>query len=1007
MKSNIIKAMLLGLAALAAAPAATAQKAVPATKLGALVYGSGTIKLDSNEAVEMSLPTYSRYKFAVSGADWIEPVVKDGTIMLSIEENKSAVTRTATLSLRSELGASTGITVEQPGWQLADEAQAAADAMFITPVRSVDACATAAGRAQSSNERLEMTYDGNTSTLYHTAYTGFSSDEPSQWPVLEYYFTAADAPASESVDVESITYITRTDGGSNGNFGLITVEVGTLDKDANLTWTAISDEPIDLKMQSGASVIAIPDNMQTGIRGIRITVRTGASNGVQGAKNMASCAEMKFKRKVTGSTDVEVFADAICSRLKPDVTAERIEQMTDPFYKKLAQLIFSGEYDPTKMVSNHHAVMSPETLARQWQADGKCYDRSQGVTGVALAPGKYVFLVSDIPADKGGIGMVLIRWHGHEVYQNAKGDDVKYYAERFNYTLFNGINVIEVPKPDRSEADIVEGHDIGLVYINNFDDRVTTPEEGAARSVNVHIVGGLYNGYLSSLKTNAENQAELDGAVYPCIDLMGTRVHSVWQVNALKNYTGGQYVRYINLLDQIIVWEHRVLGLEKYNRVPENRTMTYVNYDYYMYQGGWGPTFKYDTQNRVCSPDVLMNRDSDAIWGLSHEWGHQHQMAPYFRWIGTAEVTNNIFSAYNVLHMGYDVKNGHERYNYGNWHATIDSKGNEQPGRIQRIFLLDNYNREITAPDESGETKTQNTGDNLVMSLRTDAAKAAAAGKAFWWCDELKQFALNQPKYPSKRFQSETVYSGAPKDTWNPANTEDPRNIVNPRTALNPIEAYSGNNGELILGPFLYLMYYFSEDQPDRPAEDYRPELYPDLFESLRMNDMPNGSTIEPGKTTVDKYELLTSIFNGNKSTDPSINKCAQFRELYPNSCWVKKNYIGTDNNGFSWTANSGPAIMNCIRKLSMLTGYNLWSYFEAFGLFTVCAIEQGDYGIQYYIMTDDMYDEFKADMDELEADGTLKPMPEELRLKISNIDAPKFDKPVIPNDRPITGRDN
>lgn len=1005
MKSNIIKAMLMGLAALTAMPAALAQKDVPATKLGALVYGSGTITLDSNEATELSIPTYSRYKYAVSGADWVNPVVKDNTIILSIDANNSALTRTANLAIRSELGASTTMTVEQPGWQLADGAVEAANAQFVVPVRSVDACPEAAGRANSTAEGISKTYDGDTNTLYHTSYSGFSSSNPSQWPVLEYYFTAASAPATEGVDIESITYVPRSTGGDNGNFGLITVEIGHMNG-SEIEWKAISEDPIDLQMRSSASTIAIPDAMQDNIRGIRITVRSGRSIK-DGVENMASCAEMKFKKKGYVESDLEVFADELCSALKPGVTADRIAQMTNPFYKQLAQLIFDGEYDPANMVSTHHAVMSPQTLAKQWQADGKCYDQSQGITGVALTSGKYVILVSDIPAEKGSLDMVYIRWHGHEIYQDDKGNDVKYYAERHNFTLFNGINVIDIPKSTQTGQGIVEGYDMGLVYINNFDDAVLTPEMGAEKAVKVHVVGGLHNGYLSSLKTNAENQQVLDNAVYPIMDCVGTRVHSVWQTNALKQHAAGQYVRYINLLDQIIVWEHRVLGLEKYNRVPENRTMTYVNYNYYMYQGGWGPTFMYDTQWRVCNPDRLMTSDSDAIWGLSHEWGHQHQMAPYFRWIGTAEVSNNIFSAYNVLHMGYDVSTNRERYHYSNWHKWTDNKGNLQPGKIHKIFLDDNYNRDITAPSEDGETKTANSDDNIVMSLRTDAAKAASANKAFWWCSELKQFAINQPKYPSKRFASDVTYSGAPADTWNPANTGDPRNTVNPRTALTPIEAYSSNNGELILGPYVNLMYYFSEEQPDRLPEDYRPDLYADLFESLRQNDMPAGSSVEPGKTTVDKYELLTSIFNGNKSTDPSINKVAQFKELFPNSCWTTKGYIGTEDMKLSWTANSGPAILNCVRKLSMLCGYNLWSYFNAFGQFNVCAVEQGDYGIQYYIMTDDMYDEFKADMQALEDNGTLKPMPEDLRLKISYIDAPKFDKPVIPNDRPITGNDN
>ena len=1000
MKSNIISAMLLSVCALAGAFPAAAQKQLPATKLGALVYGKSSITLSDNEATEMVLPAYSRYKFVVSDEDWVHPSIKNGAIHLEIDQNASATTRRATLAIRSSAGATTNMTLEQPGWDFATDAIGAHEAAFAKPVRCVDAAKSSAGRAQSSAEGIAMTIDGNTATMYHSSYSGFSGRVADQRPVLEYYFTA-EGDLNNGVDLESMTYVPRQDGGNNGNFGEIAVEVAHKNG-SSLKWTSISDELIDLKMSGNASTIAFPSELQNGILGVRVTVHSGASGIANGQDGQyASCAEMQFNKKNFVSPGAAVFADNICSKLKPGVTQADIDALADPFYKKLAQLIFNGDYDPTNMVSNHHAVMTPQTLAETWNAPGKCYDQSQGITGVVLNPGKYVVLVSDIPADKGTVGMVLIRWHGHESYQDANNKEVKWFAERFNYNLVNGVNIIEGPEVSRPDEKIVKGHDQGLAYINNFDDKVTTPDEGAARAVNVHIVGGLFNGYLSNLKTNAENQATLDASVYPVMDCVGTRVHSVWQTNALKSYAAGQYVRYINLLDQIIVWEHRVLGLDKYDRVPENRTMTYVNYDYYMYQGGWGPTFKYDTQSRVCNPDVLMNRDSDAIWGLSHEWGHQHQMAPYFRWIGTAEVSNNIFSAYNVIHMGYNVRTNRERYHYSNWHDF-----NGQPSRIRRIFLNDDYNRDITAPKD-GETKTANDGDNIVMSLRTDAAKAAKAGNAFWWCDELKQFALDQVKYPTKRLASDKTYSGAPTDTWNTANTADPRNIVDPRRALNAIEAYSSNNGELILAPFLYLMYYFSEENPDRLPEDYRPDLWPDLFEAMRQNDYPNGSTVEPNKTTPDKYEILTSIFNSNRSTDPSVNKVQQFKQLFPESCWTKRGYIGGENDRIAWTQNSGPAILNCVRKLSRLTGYNLWSYFEPFGLFTVAAIEQGDYGIQYYIMTDAMYDEFKADMYQLEKDGIVKPLPEEMRMKISTVDAPVYPKPEIPNDRPITSNDN
>jgi len=984
MKSNIIKALLTGAFALSATSAVLAQAQVPATPYGALVYGSQNITLENNEAVEMNVPTYARYNFAVSSNDWIKATANRYGVTLQIDENKGATSRKGILTLRSNQGVSTSWNIIQPGWDITADAQASVNAGFVIPVRSKDAAKASQGKAQPGCE-LSLSYDGDMNTLYHSNYTPFDPNKPDQWPVLEYYFTEEDAPASETVEIASIIYHPRQTGGENGRFGLVDIQIGVYDATDGVKWTSIQDGAFDFKMSASSTSVPIPEEMQKGIRAIRFIVQSGAVNSIYAGKCFASCAEMQFAKPAKVNPDMEKFTDAVCSSLKPGTTQADIDAMTDPFLKDLAQMMFDGYYSSENLVSTHEAIKSTATLAAEMQT-GKQYDQTSGVTGVALTPGKYVILVSGIPESKGTVEMRHTYWHGHEVYKNDDDEEVKYVVDERTYHLRNGINVVTIDTPNRPNRR-VEGDDMGLVYINNFDDEAAAA--GLANPVTVHIVGGLYNGILTATKTNAENRQILDNAVYPCIDLLGSRVHSVWQVEALKKYTDGQYVRYINLLDQLIMWEHRLLGLEKYNNVPHNRTMTYVNYNYYMYQGGRGPTFMYDTQSRVCSPDRLLNDDSDAIWGLSHEWGHQHQMAPYFCWTGMAEVSNNLFSAYNVAHFGYPIETNPGRYPRDNWQYHLNANGVEVPGKIQKIYLNDDYNRTITPPSKEGETKTANSDDGIVMSLRSDAAAAAKRGAAFNWCRALRDFAINQPKYPSKRFASDAVYS------------EESQNTVNPRTALNAIEAYSGMNGELILGPYVNLMYYFDENGYS--------DLWPDFFESLRQNDNLNGSTIEKGKTTVDKYELLTSIFNGNKATGCDVDKVAQFKEMFPNSCWTTEGYIdgGTTNGGFHWSTNSGPAILNCVRKLSWLCGYNLWSFFERYGVFTVCAIEQGDYGIQYYIMTDKMYDEFKADMQAMEDAKIIKPLTDEMFQALTTIKATNCPKPNIPNDRPILPTDN
>jgi hypothetical protein len=138
-----------------------------------------------------------------------------------------------------------------------------------------------------------------------------------------------------------------------------------------------------------------------------------------------------------------------------------------------------------------------------------------------------------------------------------------------------------------------------------------------------------------------------------------------------------------------------------------------------------------------------------------------------------------------------------------------------------------------------------------------------------------------------------------------------------------------------------------------------KPDFSYDLFEALRQTDKKSGTSIVGSsieKSGVDKYEILAAAQNGN------TNACSQFRSAYSNSVWTTKNYI--NSNYLGWSVNSVPFILNYIRKASRLSGYNLFPYFEKCGLLRQVAYRT--YGGAWYLMTEDMYNEFKADMNAL-----------------------------------------
>lgn len=85
-----------------------------------------------------------------------------------------------------------------------------------------------------------------------------------------------------------------------------------------------------------------------------------------------------------------------------------------------------------------------------------------------------------------------------------------------------------------------------------------------------------------------------------------------------------------------------------------------------------------------------------------------------------------------------------------------------------------------------------------------------------------------------------------------------------------------------------------------------------------------------------------------------------------------------------SRTENVVPFQFNFIREASLLSGLNLYPYFEAYGFFRLLSLQYDDYAIFNYRMTKEMRDEFKAELEALEKKGDLKPLtPDQLDAMI------------------------
>lgn len=75
---------------------------------------------------------------------------------------------------------------------------------------------------------------------------------------------------------------------------------------------------------------------------------------------------------------------------------------------------------------------------------------------------------------------------------------------------------------------------------------------------------------------------------------------------------------------------------------------------------------------------------------------------------------------------------------------------------------------------------------------------------------------------------------------------------------------------------------------------------------------------------------------------------------------------------------NVVPFQLNFIRGASIVSGKNLYPYFEAYGFFRLLDLTYGDYGTYSYSMTAAIRDSFKEELKDLEDKGMIKPLSDE-----------------------------
>lgn len=349
--------------------------------------------------------------------------------------------------------------------------------------------------------------------------------------------------------------------------------------------------------------------------------------------SIVTFAQPKSYSTAALNADLKYFTDWSCTQLNEGVKARDLKNFKSPLLKQVASELLAGTYNTKYKAESYHAYPSNKALYAQTKLHNG-FSNYENITGIYLEKGEAVVLVGDLHGRT--IKLLIPDWMRKPAEGVKPTEDPNGWGlHKQEIPLHEGVNVIYVNKASN-------------VYIDYYVD-----EPKDAPAVNVHFPTGLVNGYFdAATQTNEDWNKLLDNAVSPIMDARGKHIQVAYPIEWFKEYTYGKGLELIANYDKMLHLQYTLMGLVKYNKIPDKRILARVNFNYYMFRDGDGVAYLGDkgTMKMVADPATVIS--GDPCWGFSHEVGHVMQLSPQITWGGMTEVSNNIFSMYTTTMLG-------------------------------------------------------------------------------------------------------------------------------------------------------------------------------------------------------------------------------------------------------------------------------------------------------------------------------------------------------------------
>ncbi len=449
---------------------------------------------------------------------------------------------------------------------------------------------------QGGTEDIKKAIDGSTSTYWHSKWSGGTTSFP----------VTVTLTFNEVSHVDYLRYIPRQ-GNSNGNWGEVTVSY------ANTTVSSTNYIEVGEYSLGGSSSgfdFIMPEGGVECNR-IRFKIKSGTNNYASAAEIQAYAFD-NTKREVFDP----YFADDLYTVLKDGITSS--EGIEDADVKALVDNLLNDADAYKKFrVGEYEAYMTTSTLKNILKTSSQ-YNNYENPTGIYLKEGESCWvMVSGI--GEYSVGLKIKNWYLNENSTSC--------------SLRNGLNYVK--------ADCE-----GNVFVNYYTDDFEN-----APNVKVHFINAPVQGYWDQeTMSNQDWKEMLKGRSTDDHSIIITRskhAQLAYPVSAWLAHCPTNIDSTMTMYQQVQWAQRDIMGIEKYGRQMKNRQLFFATNYGFMAAIGDGAYCEYGSLGALMKPDAA-NFD---FWGVGHEWGHNNQITPGFKWSGCGETTNNIYASWAQIHF--------------------------------------------------------------------------------------------------------------------------------------------------------------------------------------------------------------------------------------------------------------------------------------------------------------------------------------------------------------------